>query len=441
MIPAMVVGEVFLHGWDLPEEVAEEHEAHHPHRRADKVISQKLLVVHLRDARDEGREGAHDDEEARQHDRLPSVLLVEHLGLLDVRLLEHRRVLLDDPPRRSKTRWNIHRVAEHGGDEEQREGELEGEDTGGAERPGGEEEGVAREERGDDEARLAEDDGEEDAVRERAVGGEEGDEMRVEVDDPLERVLEPRRVRGGGGGGGGLLRGGEGGVGEDEGGDGGRDDREGGYPGKLCEPGGPGGLRRRRDARSGILGGGRRLGGGETLAGGVARGADSDVARKGARAEGERDRASAPIDDARRRRARRRGRVDGARVPRDAAAPKCFARRGSGESYRHRDRGRDGPRSTFRTRAFEVPRAVSIPGARGRSATRATSKLDATRSVGAVASRRFQKFPHRRGLGSFRVGEKATNVPISRTGTLLRNCQKSDRHRGDRQTAPSGGRV
>ena len=199
-----------------------------------------------------------------------------------------------------------------------------------------------------------------------------------------------RRVRGGGDGGGGLLRGGEGGVGEDEGGDGGRDDREGDYPGKLCEPGGPGGLRRRRDARSGILGGGRRLGGGETLAGGVARGADSDVARKGARAEGERDRASAPIDDARRRaRAARAGRR-GARPTRCGCA-KVFCATRLGRVIAIATAGGTVRAPPFRTRAFEVPRAVSIPGARGRSATRATSKLDATRSVGAVASRRFQK--------------------------------------------------
>ena len=265
--------------------------------------------------------------------------------------------------------------------------------------------------------------------------------MRVEVDDPLERVLEPRRVRGGGDGGGGLLRGGEGGVGEDEGGDGGRDDREGDYPGKLCEPGGPGGLRRRRDARSGILGGGRRLGGGETLAGGVARGADSDVARKGARAEGERDRASAPIDDARRRARGGEGGSTG-RASHAMRLRQSVLRDEARASHRHRDRGRDGPRSTFPdTSVRGSARGVDPRGERKiGDASNEQARRDAECRRGGVAPLP-EVIPHRRGLGSFRVGEKATNVPISRTGTLLRNGQKSDRHRGDRQTAPSGGRV
>ena len=203
------------------------------------------------------------------------------------------------------------------------------------------------------------------------------------------------------------------------GGDGGRDDREGGYRGNFAGQGAQAGCEGAvtRAAASSGAGDASAVGRRSREASREARTATSREKERAPR--GERDRASAPIDDARRRARATRGGSTGRASHAMRLRQSVLRDGGSGESSPSRPReGRS--RSTFPDTSVRGSARGVDPRARGRSATRATrSKLDATRSVGAVASRRFQKVSSPPGLGSFRLGEKATNVPISRTGTLL----------------------
>ena len=70
----------------LPEDVAEHAERRRPRARADDVVGQELPQRHLRGARDERRERAHEADEAADQDRQAAALLEEALDLVQALL-------------------------------------------------------------------------------------------------------------------------------------------------------------------------------------------------------------------------------------------------------------------------------------------------------------------------------------------------------------------
>ena len=86
---------------DEPDEVAEHRQAEAPQQRADQVEERVLALVHVADARGDGREGADDRHEAGEDDRQPAEALEERVRALDVLDAEDARFLaLEDggPP-------------------------------------------------------------------------------------------------------------------------------------------------------------------------------------------------------------------------------------------------------------------------------------------------------------------------------------------------------
>src|SRR5688572_20655184 len=173
--------EVLLDDGRIAEEEAQKPEAPDPNDAAEDVEREKARIVHSPDAGDERRERAHDRHEAREHDGLAAVHLVEALRPQEMLSLQPPTVLREHA-RPDRTADEVVRVvADDRGGRQQRQDADDVDDASGRECADGEQQGIARQERRHDNARLEKDDQEQQRVDPGAVRGGELEEMAIDV--------------------------------------------------------------------------------------------------------------------------------------------------------------------------------------------------------------------------------------------------------------------
>ena len=84
---------------DVAEEIAAQHQARDPHDRSRHVVEEEPAVGHPPDPGHERREGPHDGDEARDHDGLGSVALVELVGAREMLAVQEAHPLLPEHAR------------------------------------------------------------------------------------------------------------------------------------------------------------------------------------------------------------------------------------------------------------------------------------------------------------------------------------------------------
>ena len=181
--------EVLLDEGQVPEEVAGEHADRHPEQPADDVVAQEARVGHLPHPGHEGREGPDDGDEAGDDDRLPAVLLVEHVGLAQVlRVEEARPRVVEDLGTEVGADRVVGGVAQDGRRAAQREERPEPQRAQPREAPGREQQRIPREDRGDHHPGLQEHHREEQRVGLSAIALDDLGQVHVQVKDEVDEA-------------------------------------------------------------------------------------------------------------------------------------------------------------------------------------------------------------------------------------------------------------
>ena len=157
--------QVLLDERHVAEEVAQGHQAADPGHGADHAEHDEARVVHLRHAGDEGREGPHDGQEARQGHGLAAVAFVELMGAVEVVAAEYLRVgVAEQPLAEGPADHVVGAVAGDRRDHQQPAEQPWVHAAGGADGAGDEQQRVAGEERSHHQAGFTEDHQEQDGV-------------------------------------------------------------------------------------------------------------------------------------------------------------------------------------------------------------------------------------------------------------------------------------
>src|SRR5262249_33925878 len=101
----------------VTEQIPGNRDAARPHNAADDIVGHEAAIGHVADTGDNWREGAHNRDEARQHNRLRTLFLVEFFSAEQIFLLKEGRVLaLKQPPTDAPTKHIAHTVTDDRGD-------------------------------------------------------------------------------------------------------------------------------------------------------------------------------------------------------------------------------------------------------------------------------------------------------------------------------------
>ena len=174
----------------LPKKIPAHDQQHHPADPPDHVIADELPVAHPADAGDKRRERPDDRDEPRDDDGLGAVFLVKTVCPVQVFFFEEPVFLArEDLGTDEMADPVVSRVPEDGGRAEDNEQPDQVQRFDGGERPGGEQEGIARQKGCHDKPRLQEDDEEQDRVSPQPVGLDQTAQVLVEVKDEVDNAL------------------------------------------------------------------------------------------------------------------------------------------------------------------------------------------------------------------------------------------------------------
>ena len=170
-----------LHPGNVAEQVARVDERRDPRDAADDVVGDEAAIAHSGHAGHERRERPDDRHEARDDDREPAVAVVERLRPAQVLLLEPARIgLIEDARPDVVADRVVDRVAEDCRGDQHADQHMDVHAGARDDRPGNEEQRVARQQRENDEAGLGKDDQEQEAIEPLAVLRREVSEGLVE---------------------------------------------------------------------------------------------------------------------------------------------------------------------------------------------------------------------------------------------------------------------
>ena len=173
---------------NVAEKVSCQRQTGYPDQAAQRTVQQEQVVAHRAYACDERREGAYDGHEARDHDRLAAMLLIECVGSVQMFLLQESSLdameefHADQPPYPV-----IGVVAGKCGQHQHRHQQVELQCVKAAQGTCDEEQRIARQERREYQTGFGEDDQEQDAVHPCAIVLHQRHQVHIQVQNKIDK--------------------------------------------------------------------------------------------------------------------------------------------------------------------------------------------------------------------------------------------------------------
>ena len=168
------------------EKITGEQHTDDPEKPAENIVKQELAIRHLRSTRDNRGERADDGNKAGDNDSFAAVLFVKRMRLFNMLRIKNSRFLAREQRLAHFFAGQItDRVADDGGDEQRNHQNGEIHFSGGSEKSGDDEQGIAGQKKSDCQARFGENDQKERDVNVNA----EHVEQTVDHDLRIEKIF------------------------------------------------------------------------------------------------------------------------------------------------------------------------------------------------------------------------------------------------------------
>ncbi len=160
---------MFAHQGHIAEEITQRDQAHHPGERANHVVYLETQEIHCRDTGHKGRERTEDGQEARQHQGLAAMALIEAVGTQQGLLIQKTHATRKCTRPYCPANGIVDGIAQQGRKHQQTGQQYRIDQAAGTKGPGDEQQRITRQKRQDHKPGFAEDDQEEDKVDPGAI--------------------------------------------------------------------------------------------------------------------------------------------------------------------------------------------------------------------------------------------------------------------------------